>query len=178
MAAGSYLSAYAQSEIFDKELRDAAALADREPYIAAEGLMKALSQEGLPREQSYGIVKILLKQQAVFLRTFQEKVFGLGSADINQPLKAALVMALSFIVGALVPIVPYILMSGMPALYLSIGLSAALLFAVGVLKGRLAAKSATLSGLQFFIIAVGASVLGYLIGLIVQFFFPGIAIPA
>jgi VIT1/CCC1 family predicted Fe2+/Mn2+ transporter len=178
MAAGSYLSSNAQKEIFEKELREAEILAEREPYLAAEGLLKTLSQEGLPREQSYSIVKQLLRQQEVFLRTFQEKVFGLGSAEINRPLQAALVMGLSFIVGALVPIMPYLILTGMGAVYLSIALSAVTLFGVGFFKGRLAAKAQIISGLQFFTIAVGAGVLGYLIGSIVQYFFPGIEIPA
>jgi VIT1/CCC1 family predicted Fe2+/Mn2+ transporter len=178
MAAGSYLSSSAEKEIFDKELRDAEMLAEKEPYIAAEGLLNALNQEGLPREQSYSIVKLLLRQQEVFLRTFQEKVFGLGSAEINRPLQAALVMGASFIVGALVPIAPYFALEGTVALYLSIALSAFTLFAVGVFKGRLAGKSQLRSGLQFFAIAVSAALLGYLIGLVVQYFFPEISIPA
>jgi VIT1/CCC1 family predicted Fe2+/Mn2+ transporter len=177
MAAGSYLSSNAQKEIFEKELRDAEVLAEKEPYLAAEGLLRTLSQEGLPREQSYNVVKELLREQRVFLRTFQEKVFGLGSAEINRPFQAALVMGLSFIVGALVPILPYLMMSGMAALYLSILLSAVTLFGVGFFKGHLAGKSTLLSGLQFFTIAVGAGVLGYLIGLVVQYLFPGISVP-
>ncbi|MGH7834179.1 MAG: VIT1/CCC1 transporter family protein [Candidatus Binatia bacterium] len=177
MAAGSYLSSSAEKEIFDKELREAQVLAEKEPYLAAEGLLKALSQEGLAREQSYSIVKLLLRQQEVFLRTFQEKVFGLGTAEINRPLQAAVVMGLSFVVGALVPLLPYLVLAGIEALYLSIAVSAVTLFAVGVFKGYLAAKSPLLSGVQFFAIAVGAAVLGYLIGLAVQYFFPGIAIP-
>jgi VIT1/CCC1 family predicted Fe2+/Mn2+ transporter len=177
MAAGSYLSSSAEKEIFDKELREAQVLAEKEPYLAAEGLLKALSQEGLAREQSYSIVKLLLRQQEVFLRTFQEKVFGLGTAEINRPLQAAVVMGLSFVVGALVPLLPYLVLTGIEALYLSIAVSAVTLFAVGVFKGYLAAKSPLLSGVQFFAIAVGAAVLGYLIGLAVQYFFPGIAIP-
>jgi VIT1/CCC1 family predicted Fe2+/Mn2+ transporter len=177
MAAGSYLSSSAEKEIFDKELREAQVLAEKEPYLAAEGLLKALSQEGLAREQSYSIVKLLLRQQEVFLRTFQEKVFGLGTAEINRPLQAAVVMGLSFVVGALVPLLPYLVLTGLEALYLSIAVSAVTLFSVGVFKGYLAAKSPLLSGVQFFSIAVGAAVLGYLIGLAVQYFFPGIAIP-
>jgi VIT1/CCC1 family predicted Fe2+/Mn2+ transporter len=178
MAAGSYLSSSAEKEIFDKELREAAVLAEREPYLAAEGLLKALSQEGLAREQSYSIVKLLLRQQEVFLRTFQEKVFGLGSAEINRPVQAALVMGLSFVVGAVIPIVPYLVFTGADALYVSVVLSALTLFGVGIFKGYLAGKSAILSGIQFFAIAVGAAALGYWIGLGVQYFFPGVAIPA
>jgi vacuolar iron transporter family protein len=178
MAAGSYLSSSAEKDIFDKELREAEMLAEKEPYLAAEGLLKALNQEGLPREQSYSIVKLLFRQQEVFLRTFQEKVFGLGSAEINRPLQAALVMAASFVMGAMIPIVPYFVLEGTAALYLSIAFSALTLFAVGVFKGRLAGKSQLRSGIQFFAIAVSAALLGYLIGLVVQYFFPDISIPA
>lgn len=177
MAAGSYLSSGAQKEIFDKELREAEVMAEKEPYLAAEGLLKALSQEGLSREQSYNIVKYLLRQEQVFLRTFQEKVFGLGSAEINRPLQAALIMGLSFILGAIVPIAPYMFLSGFAALYLSALLGGLTLFGVGVFKGYLAAKSPILSGAQFFAIAVGAALLGYMIGVAVQYVFPGIAIP-
>ena len=178
MAAGSYLSSSAEKEIFDKEIREAGQLAEREPYLAAEGLLRALSEEGLKKEQSYRIVKLLAQEEKVFLRTFQEKVFGLGTAEINRPLQAALVMGFSFVVGAVIPLLPYLILAGMKALYLSITLAAATLFSVGVFKGRLAARSLLLSGLEFFLIAVGAALLGYLIGLVVQYFFPGIALPA
>jgi len=177
MAAGSYLSSSAEKEIFDKEIREAGQLAEREPYLAAEGLLRALSEEGLKKEQSYRIVKLLAQEEKVFLRTFQEKVFGLGTAEINRPLQAALVMGFSFVVGAVIPLLPYLILAGMKALYLSITLAAATLFSVGVFKGRLAARSLLLSGLEFFLIAVGAALLGYLIGLVVQYFFPGIALP-
>ncbi len=176
MSAGSYLSSSAEKEIFDKELREAEHLAEKEPYLAAEGLLKALSQEGLKREQGYRIVKILAQEKRVFLRTFQEKVFGLGTAEINRPLQAALVMGLSFIVGALIPLLPYLILAGMKALYLSVALAAATLFSVGVFKGYLAGRSLLLSGMEFFFIAVGAALLGYLIGFIVRYFVPGIAV--
>jgi predicted membrane protein (TIGR00267 family) len=178
MAAGSYLSSGAQKDIFDKELADAEELAEREPYVAAEGLLNALEQEGLTKEHSYRMVKVLLQEQNVFLRTFQEKVFGLGSAEVNQPIAAALVMGFSFVVGAFVPISPYIFFSGAPALYLSGLVGGITLFVVGAFKGRLAGQSLFLSGLTFFLIAVSAAGLGYLIGLVVQYFFPGVSIPA
>jgi VIT1/CCC1 family predicted Fe2+/Mn2+ transporter len=176
MAAGSYLSSLAQKDIFDKEITDAEKIAEREPYIAAEGLLKALGEEGLSKEQSYRMVKVLIQERNVFMRTFQEKVFGLGSAKINQPLGAALVMGLSFIVGAIIPIVPYIVLSGMHALYVSSLLGGITLFGVGAFKGHLAGQSLLVSGTNFFLIAVSAAGLGYLIGLVVQHFFPGVSI--
>lgn len=178
MASGSYLSSGAQKDIFDKELADAEKLAEREPYIAAESLLNALGGEGLSKERSYRLVKVLIQERNVFLRTFQEKVFGLGSAEINRPIQAALVMGLSFIVGATVPLAPYVFLTGVKALSLSTLLGGVTLFGVGAFKGYLAGQSLALSGFKFFLIAVGAAGLGYLIGLVVQYFFPGITIPA
>jgi len=177
MAAGSYLSAGAQKDIFDKELAEAERLAETEPYVAAEGLLRALAEEGMSREQSYRMVKLLVRERNVFLRTFQEKVFGLGSAEINRPLQAALVMALSFVVGAMVPLAPYLILTGTTALSFSALLGGLTLFGVGAFKGHLAGQSVTASGLQFFLIAVGAAGLGYAIGIIVQYFFPGVSVP-
>src|SRR5919106_6111683 len=150
MAAGSYLSSGAQKEIFDKELREAEKLAEREPYMAAEGLLRALGEEGLSKEQSYRMVKVLSQERNVFMRTFQEKVFGLGSAEINRPLQAALIMGLSFIFGAVIPLVPYTILSGVSALYVSALLGGVTLFGVGAFKGHLAGKSLFISGLEFF----------------------------
>jgi vacuolar iron transporter family protein len=86
-------------------------------------------------------------------------------------------MAASFVIGASVPILPYLLIAGRTALYLSIVLSGFVLFGVGFVKGRLAARSPARSGAQFFAIAMGAALLGYMIGLLVQHFFPDISIP-
>ena len=72
MATGTYLSAGAEKDIFDKELREAEELAKKEPYLVAEGLLKALGEEGLKKEQSYRIVKLLYQEERVLLRTFQE----------------------------------------------------------------------------------------------------------
>src|SRR5438094_282024 len=129
-------------------------------------------------KHSYRKVKVLSQQQNVFLRTFQEKVFGLGSAEINRPLQAALIMGVSFMFGAVIPIVPYTVLRGVSALYGSALLGGLTLFGVGAFKGYLAGKSLLLSGSEFFIVAVSAAGLGYLIGLVVQYFFPGVSVPA
>jgi VIT1/CCC1 family predicted Fe2+/Mn2+ transporter len=59
----------------------------------------------------------------------------------------------------------------MNALYISIVLAAVTLFSVGVFKGYLAGRPLFASGMEFFFIAVGAALFGYLIGLVVQYFF-------
>src|SRR5688500_15773550 len=66
MAAGSYLSSGAQKEIFDREIGEAEKLAEREPYMAAEGLLKALGEEGLDRKSTRLNSSHLVISYAVF----------------------------------------------------------------------------------------------------------------
>jgi VIT1/CCC1 family predicted Fe2+/Mn2+ transporter len=164
MSAGAYLSSKAEKEIFEKELREGVQYYDDEPYVAQESLLKALSQEGLSRDLAYRIVKLLHNDKRVFVKTFQEKVLGLGSADIEKPVLSAVVMGISFSLGALVPLFPYFFIFGSVAMYISVTLSALTLFGVGAFKGKLANISPLKSGLEFFFIAVGAGIIGFIIG--------------
>jgi len=164
MATGSYLATRAEKEIFDKELKDQEAFTHEEFYQAKEGLLEALAKEGLSREVAYRIVKLMAHEKKVFLRTFQEKVLGIGSAEIRSPFKAATVMYVSFMIGGGIPLLPYCIGGGTHALLLSCALSAVTLFGVGFWKGKLARRSAMISGLQFFAVAVGSALVGFLVG--------------
>jgi len=168
MAVGSYLSSKAEKDIFDHELEKEAHFIEQEPYLAQEGLLQALSREGLSRELSYRIVKLLHQEKAVFVTTFQEKVLGLGSADVNKPLRGALVMALSFVIGGLIPLTPFFLLPLHIALAFSVALAGVSLFGVGVFKGQLAGQPWGRSGLEFLSIALAASAIGYGIGFVLQ----------
>ena len=177
MAAGAYLSTKAKKEIFDHELENEAQFIEREPYLAEEGLLQALHEEGLTRETSYRIVKLLHRQKSVFVTTFQEKVLGLGSADVNDPVKGALVMGLSFVVGGVIPVMPFFVLPLSLALIVAVGLVCTALFVVGMFKGRLAGQPLGRSGAEFLVIALIATVIGYAIGFVLENL-TGVTLPA
>src|SRR6266566_3785024 len=176
MSAGAYLSSKAEKEIFDHELEKEASFIEREPYAAQEGLLQALCREGLTREAAYRIVRLMHEQKSVFVTTFQEKVLGLGNADVNNPVKGALVMAFSFIVGGTIPMLPFVLTPLDLALAAAITLTGAALFCVGMFKGRLAGQSVARSGLEFLLIALIATGIGYAIGFVIERV-AGVALP-
>lgn len=165
MAAGAYLSSKAEKEIFDHEVAKETQFVEREPYLAQEGLLQVLHEEGLTREASYRIVRLLHQERSVFIDTFQEKVLGLGRAEVNNPVKGALVMALSFIVGGAVPVLPFLVLPLDLALLVAVLGACTVLFAVGMFKGRLAGQPLGRSGLEFLVIALVATGIGYGIGL-------------
>ena len=170
MAAGSYLSNLTEKDIFEKELLDQEELARREPHLAQEALLESLAADGLDRASAYRVVKTLAQRQDLLLRTVQEKVLGLGSADLSHPWGAATVMFLSFVIGSLLPLVPYLLASPALALPLSGAVSVVTLMGVGVFKGLLTRKPLLKSALGFAAVALGAACAGWLLGKLFQRF--------
>jgi vacuolar iron transporter family protein len=164
MAAGSFLSNVTEKDIFEKELLDQEELASQEPHLAQEALLETLTSEGLDRPSAYRVVKTLAQRQDLLLRTFQEKVLGLGTADLSHPWKAASVMFVSFVIGCVLPLVPYVLGPPASALLLSWAISVATLMSVGMLKGALTGKPLVRSGLSFAAVALGAALAGWILG--------------
>jgi VIT1/CCC1 family predicted Fe2+/Mn2+ transporter len=168
MATGSYLASRTERDIFEKELLDQERLAAEQPYLAQEALLESLIGEGLDRPSAYRVVTIFSRRQDLLLRTVQEKVLGLGSADISQPVKAATVMFVSFLVGAAIPFAPFLLATGGAALLASWGLSVSTLLGVGVFKGVLTGKPLIRSGLEFAAVALGSAVVGWIVGTVFE----------
>jgi VIT1/CCC1 family predicted Fe2+/Mn2+ transporter len=164
MATGSYLGALTEKEIFEKELLDQARLAADEPYLAREALLESLTADGLDRAAAYRVVKTLARREDLLLRTVQEKVLGLGTADLSHPVAAGAVMFLSFVVGAAVPLLPYVLAAGTTALATSWTLSIAALLGVGIFKGVLTRRPLVRSGVEFAGVALGSALVGWVVG--------------
>jgi len=164
MATGSFLAARTEKEIFEKELLDQERLAADQPHLAREALLESLVREGLDRPSAYRVVQMIARDRDLLLRTVQEKVLGLGTADISQPVKAGTVMFLSFACGAAVPLVPFLLLPGRSALLVSWALSVVTLLGVGVFKGVLTDKPLLRSGLEFASVALGSAAAGWLVG--------------
>lgn len=168
MATGSYLAARTEKEIFERELLDQERLAADQPYLAREALLESLIAEGLDRPSAYRVVKIIARDRDLLLRTVQEKVLGLGTADISQPVKAATVMFGSFVIGAAVPLLPFLFSAGPLGLPLSWALSILTLLGVGVFKGILTDKPRLRSGLEFAAVALGSAAVGWVLGTVFE----------
>jgi VIT1/CCC1 family predicted Fe2+/Mn2+ transporter len=176
MATGSYLASRTEKEIFEKELLDQERLAVAQPHLAQEALLESLVDEGLDRPSAYRVVQLFSRHRELLLRTVQEKVLGLGRADISQPVKAGLVMFLSFVIGAAIPLAPLMLVTGRLALPLSWTLSVGVLLGVGILKGVLTGRPLLRSGLEFAAVALGSALVGWLVGTVFEWTF-GVVVP-
>lgn len=165
MGAGAYLGTRAEGEVLTGELKRARGEVVHEPYLVQENLLDQLAKEGLTREASYRVVKLLSSAPQALTKTAEEKVYGIGENLVSNPVIDGLVMGMAFVVGALVPLLPFVLVSSTyTGLIGAVLATAAALFAVGYFEGWLADRTRWLSGIHFLSIALGAALAGFALG--------------
>ena len=169
MGAGAYLGTNAETEVLRSELERAREEIQQQPYVAQEALLDQLEKEGLTREAGYRVVRLLSTSTKTLITTAEQKVFGLTGGMLGNAALDGVIMGVAFALGALVPLVPYMLIpSTRPALFAALGTTAVTLFSVGYFQGWLARRTRWSSGLRFLAIAMGAAAAGYLIGLAIS----------
>jgi vacuolar iron transporter family protein len=171
MGAGAYLGTRAEIEVIRTEMRRARVQARNQPYIVQESLLDQLAKEGLSREAGYRVVRLLSSAPQALYSTAEEKIYGLTGGSFGNPIADGLLMGIAFLVGALVPLLPFMLFSSVrTGLIAGLAATALVLFAVGYsIEGRLAeCWYPSIAGARFLTIALGAAALGYVIGLAIS----------
>jgi VIT1/CCC1 family predicted Fe2+/Mn2+ transporter len=165
MAAGEYLSSKSQREIALAQIA-----VDREKVATNRGLAQAevaymLEEEGLQDHEAATVAAIIGRHPEVLLTTKVEKEYGLAVEEASgSPLQGALVMGAAFGLGALAPILPYLLLSVDPANYLAVLATGAVLFGIGVVKTRWTMGNPIFSGIEILFVGAFAGVVGYFFG--------------
>lgn len=177
MTAGSYLSSKAEIDVHRSEVRRELQEMQDHPTEELAELVEIYRQQGMPGERARAEALRVAKDPQRMLEVMARQELGLDVAVQGSPAKDALVMALSFLSGAILPIVPYVFITGIGALVTSIVLASVALFIVGVIKARVADTNRFRSGLEAFAIGASAAILGYVLGTVIPKAF-GIHIPA
>ncbi|MGH7933197.1 MAG: VIT1/CCC1 transporter family protein [Candidatus Binataceae bacterium] len=168
MGAGAYLGTRAETSVIQSELARARRETARQPYMVQESLLAALAKEGLSREAGYRVVQLLSSAPQALFSTAEAKIYGLAGGAFTNAIVDGLVMGAAFLAGALVPLLPFVLITSEKLGLIGAMVTTALvLFGVGYfVEGRLSERRyPSLSGLHFLVIAMGAALAGYLIGL-------------
>ena len=164
MTAGSYLSSKAAQDVERSEVERELREIHEHPAEELAELVEIYRRQGMGAEQARDAALRVAEDPSRMLEVMARHELGLDVESRGEPLKDAAVMALSFMAGAVVPILPYAVLTGVTALVTSILLASFALFGVGVIKANVAATNRFRSGAETFAIGAGAGILGYLFG--------------
>jgi VIT1/CCC1 family predicted Fe2+/Mn2+ transporter len=165
MAAGEYTSVASQSELAEQEFENER----RELSRNAEGEAKELAQiwvrRGVDLELAEQVAEQLGRNPEAALEVHAREELGMAPGELPNPWLAAGSSFLAFTVGALIPVLPYLL--GATTLFWSAVLSVIGLFGAGALVSRVTARSWWFSGLRQLIVGVLAAAVTFGIGSLV-----------
>ena len=165
MATGEYTSVASQSELalaeIDIEKREIARVPEAEEAELA-GMYRA---RGVDDATSREVARQLSADPEQAWRVHAREELGIDPDDLPSPWVAAGSSFGAFCLGALVPVLPYLL--GATSLLLSVGLALVALFCTGALVSRFTTRGAAYSGTRQLLLGAGAAAATYVIGSLV-----------
>ena len=164
MAAGEYISMQSQRELFERQIE-----LEREelrfmPEREREELAALYRTKGLSEEEAEMVSKRLMQDPEAALDTKIREELGLDPDELGSSWGAAGSSFAAFAVGAIIPLVPFLLTSGVAAIAVSATLALIALFIVGALVSLLTGRSLLYSGLRQCFIGGGTALVTFIVG--------------
>jgi len=145
--------------------------------VSTVGFLAGISVAGIPRSTIvltgiiYAIVEAFSMAMGDFLSEESAEEYISHSNVSDRPsITAAILMFISCVLAALIPLVPYILFAGVWALVVSVCVSVLSLFVVGMLSARFSRLPVLWRGTRMALLGGAAIVMGVAIGLFVPRF--------
>jgi len=165
MAAGEYVSVGSQREVFVHQLELERVELATNPADEARELALIYEDKGLAPADAARLAAAAIADPTAALDTLAREELGLNPQDLGSPRWAAGSSFVSFALGAVVPVLPFLSgQGGVGALLVSVGSSGLALFLVGALLAVLTGRSAWRSGLRMLGIGALAATVTYLLG--------------
>jgi VIT1/CCC1 family predicted Fe2+/Mn2+ transporter/rubrerythrin len=166
MGSGAYLAAKSEREIYHAEIaREREAIQMNGPE-ARELLSLYYQVKGLPEEDAIHMVNHIASDPEQLLRALAAERLGSSEEALSNPLVSATSGALSTAVGAIIPVIPFFFMQGIPAVIAAAAISLAAHFAVGAAKSLITVRSWWSSGLEMTVVGAVEGAVTYGIGIL------------
>jgi len=165
MAAGEYVSVRSQREFYEHQMDLERKELAEYPEAEAEELALIYHARGIEMEEARRISAVLLSRPEQALDVLAREELGLNPDDLGSPFGAAGSSFIAFLTGASIPLIPFFVgANGSAAIYASAGVTAFMLFAVGIALSLFTGRSAIRGGLRMMLIGGGAGVAAWAVG--------------
>jgi len=166
MGTGAYLASHAENTLIASEIADQEAEVVDHRDLETLELQILLEEEGLSAQDAATASRAIGRSAHSLAKTKIEKELGLPFHDTETAVGDAWVVGAAYALAAVIPLWPYFFLRMHLALPLSLVSTGIALFALGVLKGRVARLALVRSGLQVLVVGALAAGVGYLIGVL------------
>jgi VIT1/CCC1 family predicted Fe2+/Mn2+ transporter len=165
MALGEWLSVQSSRELYQRQIAIEAAEISSNPGEEAEELALIYQAKGLSDEQARTTAARILGDREQAISTLAREELGINPEELGgSAWEAAITSFLLFAMGAAVPVLPFLFLSGLPAVITSLLLGTLGLFAIGAGITLFTGRSVWFSGLRQVAFGLAAAAITYFIG--------------
>jgi len=165
MALGEWLSVQSSRELYQRQIAIEAEELATAPHEEEEELSLIYQAKGLPEEQARQLAAQLIANEANALDTLSREELGIDPEELGgSAWEAAFTSFILFAIGAIIPVAPFIFMSGIPAVVVSLMLSALGMFGIGAAITLMTGRSVLFSGTRQMLFGLAAAAVTYGIG--------------
>lgn len=165
MGIGSYTSVRAQKQVRTGILGSIKLASKYVAHLFKKRVEDYMRRKGFSTDTSKKITEEAVRSNDLLARIIAEEEYGLREEKLEDPRKAGLYTGLFYIMGAVMPLIPYYI--GLPiitALPLSFIIASLMLMAVGFIIAISAGLSIRKKMLELVVVGLGSAIITYLIG--------------
>jgi vacuolar iron transporter family protein len=165
MALGEWLSVQSSRELYQKQIEIERAEIAASPEEEAEELALIYQARGVEEAQARQLAGQIMSNQATALETLVREELSIDPAELGgSAWVAAITSFVLFAIGAILPVIPFIFLSGMTAVTVSLLLSTVGLFVIGAGITLFTGRGLLFSGARQVIFGLAAAAVTYGIG--------------
>lgn len=163
MAAGEFISVRTQREMLEHQIAQEKEELATYPEQEAEELALIYAARGMPIEEARAFARKIVADPDTAINVLAREELGLDPDNLGSATQAAIWSFLSFSVGAILPVIPFVI--GLPAPSTAAAAIAALaLSAVGAATSLFSGRNAFLGAVRMLMIGAAAGAATYFIG--------------
>ena len=164
MGFGGYLASKAQIEFFLSEFERERKEIRELPHIERREIEEIYRTKGFDGDELKIVVDRITSDEKVWLDVMMSEELGLVKESFDDPMDAGLMLSLSYTMGSILPIIPFVFYMGDVTFYASFVLGVVALSFLGWYRIRVTRKGIT-SMIEVVLLGVVAAVVGYIIGI-------------
>jgi VIT1/CCC1 family predicted Fe2+/Mn2+ transporter len=163
MGSSGYLAAKSELEVHAHEIameRDEIAYM---PELERDELALIYETKGMAPAAARALADEAMKDPERMLQEKVQSELGIGTPT-SSPMKEAWITGTATAIGAVLPVFPFFVMRGMPAIITSFVVAMAMHFLVGAARSVFTGRGLIRSGFDMFVVGLGVAVVGYFAG--------------
>lgn len=164
MAVQNYLAVKTHRELLKSEIAREEWEIENKPDVERKEIEDIYIAKGFSGKELDSIVNKITSDKKVWLDTMLTEELKLNVEVLGNPLKSAFRMFGAFLLGGILPIIPFFFGHGYTPIVIAVGMSLTASFLVGAVKSRMAKTGILKGGLEMAGLGTGIALLGFGIG--------------